>query len=256
MIQSLTYELSILAQAVQHKNLSAASVHVGISQPQLSRMIAKIEAELNVILLDRSARRKSGWTPVAQQLATVYAKGIGRLQNEILSLAQEIEINDLRIGSLEGLSGIAQQFVESCFEKLGIHMVHLDILDFKDLDSQFLSGDLDLIFTVRSPSKQKFQHQVEVGYQQMEKVSTDKNIYVCSPFEYAGMDKKELDVSKKYLVSNSLAVRSHWLHEIGGTGVLPINATKGRGKGYYSVYMIGSEVMTPKLWTNLTTLIS
>ena len=256
MIQSLTYELSILAQAVQHKNLSAASVHVGISQPQLSRMIAKIEAELNVILLDRSARRKSGWTPVAQQLATVYAKGIGRLQNEILSLAQEIELNDLRVGTLEGLSSIAEQFAQSCFEKLEMHMVHLDVLDFKDLDSQFLSGDLDLIFTVRAPSKQKFQHQIEVGYQQIEKISTDKGVHVLSPFEYAGLDKKDLDPAKKWLVSNSLAVRSHWLHEIGGTGNLPINATKGRGKGYYSIYMIGSEVMSPKLWTNLTTLIS
>lgn len=254
MIQGLTYELSILAQAVQHKNLSAASVHVGISQPQLSRMIAKIESELNVILLDRGARRKSGWTAIAHQLAMTYAKGISRLQTEILSLAQDIELNELRIGSLEGLSAIAEQFTQSCFEKLAIKTIHLDILDFKDLDAQFLGGDLDVIFTVRAPSKQKFQHQIEVGYQQMEKISTDKNIVVCSPFEFAGMDKKEIDIEKKILISNSLAVRSHWLHEIGGTGVLPINATKGRGKGYYSVLMIASDVMTPKLWTNISEL--
>lgn len=256
MIQNLNYELSILSLAVQHKNLSAASVHVGISQPQLSRMIAKIEGELNVILLDRGARRKSGWTAIAHQLAMTYSKGIGRLQTEILALAQEIELNEIRIGSLEGLSAIAQQFVQSCFDKLDIKTVHFDILDFKDLDAQFLNGDLDLIFTVRAPSKQKFQHQIEVGYQQMEKISTDKEIYVCSPFELAGIDKKEWGTEKKLLISNSLAVRSHWLHDIGGTGVLPINATKGRGKGYYSVYMIASDVMTPKLWKSLSDLIS
>lgn len=255
MIQHLTYELSILAQAVQHKNLSAASVHVGISQPQLSRMIAKIESELNVILLDRSARRKSGWTDTAQQLAMIFSKGLGRLETEILSLAQEIELHELRIGTLEGLSAIAQQFVESCFKKLPIHTVYLDVLDFKDLDAQFLGGNLDLIFTVRPPSKQKFQHQVEVGYQQMEKISTNKNIQVCSPFEFTGLDKKEKEEGKKALVSNSLSIRSNWLHEIGGTGVLPINATKGRGKGYYSVYMIASEVMSPKLWTDLNDLL-
>ena len=59
MLQNLAYELSVLVKAVQHKNLSAAAVHVGLSQPQLSRLVAKIEHELNIILLDRTARRKS-----------------------------------------------------------------------------------------------------------------------------------------------------------------------------------------------------
>ena len=163
MLRSLTYELSIFSKAVQHKNLSAASVHVGLSQPQLSRLIAKIESELNVVLLDRTARRKSGWTTVAQELALVFTKGIGRLQSEILAIAQERDLTELRIGTLEGLSGIAMQFSKQCFEKLGMKKIYLDILDFKDLDPQFLSGNLDLIFSVRSPSKQKHQNMLEVA---------------------------------------------------------------------------------------------
>lgn len=254
MIQNLTYELSILAKAVQHKNLSAAAVHVGLSQPQLSRLVAKIESELNVILLDRTARRKSGWTPLAQELSMTFMKGIGRLQTEILAIAQEREATELRIGTLEGLSSIAAQFVQQVFEKIALRTIYVDILDFRDLDSQFLSGNLDLIFTVRSPSKQKFAHQIEVGYQQMEKISTNREIHVYSPFEFSGVDKKSIETVKNVLVSNSLAFRANWLHSIGGTGVLPIDAKKGRGKGYYSVYLLGSDLISPKLWSQITDL--
>lgn len=251
MIQNLTYELSVLAKAVQHKNLSAAAVHVGLSQPQLSRLIAKIESELNIVLLDRSARRKSGWTQIAHDLSLTFTKGIGRLQTEIMAIAQESEATELRIGTLEGLSAIASQFTQQCFEKYGIRTVYLDVLDFKDLDSQFLSGNLDLIFTVRSPSKQKFTHQLEVGYQQMEKISTNKDIHVYSSFEFSGADKKSLESVQNILISNSLALRDNWLHNVGGTGVLPIDAKKGRGKGHYSVYLLGSDLISPKLWSKI-----
>lgn len=251
MIETLTYELSVLAKAVQHKNLSAAAVHVGLSQPQLSRLISKIENVLNIMLLDRSARRKSGWTPLANDLAMTFSKGIGRLEADLVSLTQDREVTELRIGTLEGLSLIASQFVKSCFDQLKIKVVHLDVLDFKDLDAQFLSGDLDLIFTVRSPSKQKFTHFVEVGYQQMEKMTTDPGTMVVSPYELAGknIDQKE---SQKYFVSNSLSLREYWLREIGGTGTLPVGAKKGRGKGFYTVYLIGTEILSPQLWQKIS----
>jgi LysR family transcriptional regulator, transcriptional activator for aaeXAB operon len=253
MLQNLAYELSVLTKAVQHKNLSAASIHVGLSQPQLSRLIAKIESELNVVLLDRSARRKSGWTNVAIDLALIFNKGLHRLESEILSIVQEREMSELRIGTLEGLSSIAVQFAQACFEKMKMRVIFLDILDFKDLDSQFLSGGLDLIFTVKAPSKQKFNHQIEVGFQQMEKVNSDTNIYVCSPFELT-TDKKIENDFKHLFVSNSLHLRRQWLNEFGGTGTLPTETKKGRGKGFYSVYLYGSDLISPGLWQQITSL--
>lgn len=255
MVQGLAYELSILSKAVQHKNLSAAAVHVGLSQPQLSRLVAKIEAELNIVLLDRTARRKSGWTPIAQELSMTFSRGMGRLQTEILALAEEREVTELRIGTLEGLSQIANQFVKQCFDNLKMKTVYFDILDFKDLDSQFLSGNLDLIFTVKNPSKQKFNHMLEVGYQQMEKVSTDENLLVLSPFEVPAYDKKLLEKTSHVLVSNSLSLRDHWLHKVGGTGTLPVDAKKGRGKGFYTVYLIGSDLLSPKIWSKISQLV-
>lgn len=254
MLQSVSYELSVLAKAVQHKNLSAAAVHVGLSQPQLSRLIAKIEAELNVMLLDRSARRKSGWTPLAHDLALTFTKGMSKLQSEILSMAEQREVTELHIGTLEGLSHIATQFVKQCFGKLKMKSVYLDVMDFKDLDSEFLSGNLDLIFTVKSPSKQKFNHMIEVGYQQEEKVSSDKDVMVYSPFEYVGLDKKSLESAKHTFISNSLSMRQDWLKNYGGTGILPTDAKTGRGKGTYSIYLIGNDLLSPKIWDNITEL--
>jgi hypothetical protein len=251
MIQNLTYELSVLSKSVQHKNLSAAASHVGLSQPQLSRLVVKIERELNVVLLDRAAKRKSSWTTLAHELSMAYVKGIGRLQDEILSLAKDKETEELRIGTLEGLSELALTFCKIAFEKYNIKSIFLDVLDFRDLDSQFLNGQLDAIFTVRFPGKQKFHNYVEVGSQHNDKISTNKRYHVMSSFEYAGADKKTLEQSEKILTSNSLAIRKMWLESNGGFGSLPSQVSSTKGRDQYSVFLLASEAINPKLWSEI-----
>lgn len=252
MLQNLTYELGVLAKSVQHKNLSAASAHVGLSQPQLSRVISKIEKELNIILLDRAARRKSGWTHLAQDLALAYSKGFGRLEAEILSLAQERELTELHVGTLEGLSGIAMKFAQDCFSDLKMKCVYLDVLDFAELDSQFLNQSLDLAITVKIPGSRKFGHVLEIGYQQVEKVNSDKSTIVLSPYEFTAHEKKALEPNVHALVSNSLDIRRRWLKENGGTGIIPVDAKTGKGKGQYTIYVLGSELLSPRLWQKIT----
>ncbi|MHA0112066.1 LysR family transcriptional regulator, partial [Klebsiella pneumoniae] len=68
------WDLSVLTRATQYANLSIAADHVGISQPQLSRIVAKLEDQLGLILLDRESRRKSAWTPAAHRLADIYSR--------------------------------------------------------------------------------------------------------------------------------------------------------------------------------------
>lgn len=250
-ISHLTYELSILAKAVQHRNLSLAAVHVGLSQPQLSRLIQKLESELKVVLLDRSSRRKSGWTPAALDLAAAFFRGMGRLEAEVLSVTRQADIDEIRIGTLEGLASIAIGFAEQFFEKMNIKRIDLDVLEYRDLDSLFLSGQLDLIFTARVPSRQKFKYQLEVGYQQHERISQDKNYLVLSPFEMAQAGPPDLEGYGKFLVSNSLQVRSRWLQDFGGTGTLPVDAKRGKGKGYYSVYLLGNDLLSVNLWEQM-----
>ena len=255
-MQQLYYELSVLAKAVHFKNLSAAALHVGLSQPQLSRIIAKIEDELKIVLLDRSAKRKSGWTTVAFQLAEIFEKSIRRLELEMQGISNNQMVAELHIGTLEGLSDFALKAVKLCFEEVGVKKITLDIYDLNELEANFLSGNLDLIFTSKMPGRQKFKYLIELGFQKLEEINSNKNFAVLSSFEYGRANKRELEAYPHLLVSNSLAMRRSWFEKIGGVGHMPTEAKRGRQKDAEPVLMIGSELLSPVLWENINTAIS
>lgn len=251
-MQQIYYELSVLAKAVHFKNLSAAAVHVGLSQPQLSRIIAKIENELNVVILDRSAKRKSSWTSVAFELAQIYENMLKRLEIELQSMTQNQIVSELRIGTLEGLSDIASQLAQISFEKIQLKKIILDIYDLSELEANFLSGNLDLILTSKWPGRQKFRHVLELGHQQLEKVQTNPSYWVMSSFEHGRANPKEFAAYPHLLVSNSLAIRKNWFQKPGGVGSMPSALRKGNLKNAESVLLLGSEILNPKLWGLLT----
>lgn len=255
-MQQLYYELSVLAKAIHFKNLSAAALHVGLSQPQLSRIIAKIEDELKIVLLDRSAKRKSGWTAVAFQLSEIFEKSFRRLETELHGISNSQVVAELHIGTLEGLSDFALKAVKLCFEEVGVKKITLDIFDLSELEANFLSGNLDLIFTSKQPGRQKFKYLHELGFQKLEEIDSNKNFAVLSSFEYGRSHKKELENFPHILVSNSLSIRKSWFEKIGGTGHMPTEAKKGRQKDAEPVLMIGSELLNSILWENITTALS
>jgi hypothetical protein len=252
-MHSIHYELSILAKAIHHKNLSAAALHVGLSQPQLSRIIAKIEDELQIVLLDRSAKRKSGWTPLATEVSEIYEKTQRRMEAELKTVSNNEMVAELRIGTLEGLSSFAMKMAEMCFSKVGIKKITLDIYDLSELESYFLSGDLDLIFSSKTPGRQKYKHLLEIGYQRLEKIESKKDVNVLSTFEYNRVAERDRDQKQNILVSNSLMIRKEWLEKIGGTGFLPSEAKKGKAKDQEPVLLIGSELLSPNLWSEIET---
>lgn len=250
-MQHLYHELNVLSKAIHYKNLSAAALHVGLSQPQLSRIIHKIEEELKIVLLDRSAKRKSGWTTAAGQLAEIFDKSQKRLEAELQSISQNQVIQELHIATLEGLAGIAISVSKICFEHLNIKKVTVDIHDLSDLEAGFLSGNFDIIFTSKSPGRQKYKHMQEVGYQTMQHLKSNKDFIILSSFESVGYDKKELEKAPHVLVSNSLLVKKEWLGSIGGTGKIPSEVQKQKSKDSIPVLMIGSEILSPILWEEL-----
>lgn len=251
-MQQIYYEMSVLAKAIHFKNLSAAALHVGLSQPQLSRIIARIEDDLKIVLLDRSAKRKSGWTPVAFQLSEIFEKSIKRLETELQGISNNQVVGELHIGTLEGLSDFALNTVRLCFEEVGVKKITLDIFDLNELEANFMSGNLDLVFTSKSPGRQKFKYLAELGFQRLEEVNSSKDFAVLSTFEYGRSNKKELESFPHLFVSNSLSIRRAWLEKNGGTGHLPTEAKRGRAKDAEPVLLIGSELLNPVLWTNIT----
>ncbi len=251
-MQQIFYELSVLAKSVHYKNLSAAALHVGLSQPQLSRIIAKIENELKVVLLDRSAKRKSGWTPEAFHLAQIFAKSARRLEQDLFSVSKDQMTSEVRIGTLEGLAPTAMKLAQMCFNSIGLHKIFLDIDDLSELEGNFLNGNIDLILTSKRPGKQKFHHALELGFQYLEKIQTHKDFAVLSTFEYGQSDKKSQKNSKHILISNSLIIRKEWFNNPGGTGYLPTEARSGKAKDAEPVWLLGSELLNPQLWQRIT----
>lgn len=250
-MQPIHYELSVLTKAIHHKNLSAAALHVGLSQPQLSRIIAKIEDELKVVLLDRSAKRKSGWTPIALQISDIFEKSQIRLDSELKTVSNDQMMAELRIGSLEGMAPFALRLVQLCFDKVKIKKVSLDIYDMAELESHFLSGDLDLIFSFKSPGRQKYKHFLEIGYQRLDKTESNPHVGVYSTFEFNRLNEKDRSSFNHILVSNSLMLRKEWLQNMGGTGLLPSEAKRGKSKDQEPVYLIGSELLSPGIWKEI-----
>jgi hypothetical protein len=251
-VQQLYYELSVLGKAIHFKNLSAAALHVGLSQPQLSRIIAKIEDELKIVLLDRSAKRKSGWTSVAFQLAEIFERSSQRIQAELQSISNNQMVAELHIGTLEGLSDFALATSRMCFEEVGVKKITLDIYDLNELEANFMSGNLDMIFSSKIPGRQKFKYITELGYQKLEKQESNPSFGVFSTFEYGRSNKKELENFPHLFISNSLSLRKSWFDQIGGTGHLPTEAKKGKSKDAEPVLLIGSELLSPTLWEKIS----
>jgi LysR family transcriptional regulator, transcriptional activator for aaeXAB operon len=244
-MDTLHWPLSVLSRAVHFKNLTGASAHVGLSQPQLSRLVAQLEKEFDVSLLDRSAKRKSAWTPAAFRLAEVYAQNSRKLQSSIQEILVAHVPTHIHIGILEGLSTLAIDTIQKLYKQTKLQIVELDVFDQNELEERFFNNDLDVIFTARSPGKQKFKHALEVGYQNLDNISSNTDYAVLSSFEYGRLKKKP---ENKTLISNSLSIRRSWFEKFGGAGQLPSAIHKNRSRDTMGVMIIAGETFNESLW--------
>lgn len=249
---NLNYALSLLARSVAFRNLSSASMHVGLSQPQLSRLIAKLERELGMELLDRRVKRKSNWTPQAIQLAELFTQNQRRLETSIRALQTNQRARSAHIGTLEGLSDVAAKMAGVLFDKAELKTVFVDVYDRSDLEGKFLSGDLDLIVNDRLPAQAKPRYQRVIGYQNLNMVETNSKFTLFSPYEYHIRHRQKAPGKEsKTLVSNSLYVRKLWLETNGGTGTVPSALFDKPRKGADEVLLIGGDWIDPHIWEAL-----
>ncbi|HUP58606.1 MAG TPA: LysR family transcriptional regulator, partial [Bdellovibrionota bacterium] len=216
--------------------------------PQLSRIVSKLEGELGVVLLDRAAKRKSGWMPVAHRLAAVYAKSSRHLGEQIQRLTQESDPQMLRMGALDGLATVAAELTSRIFQGTAVRTVELDLYDLIQLEELFLKGELDLIFTGREPGRRKYRHQKRLGFQSLEEGGSAGSTRVMSSFEF--VQAKRSREEERVLISNSLFVRRHWVDTFGGKAVFPSAVRKAQsGKGREEpVLLIGQDSLLPRLW--------
>lgn len=248
-MERVTHELDVLTRSVAYKNLSGASIHVGLSQPQLSRIVRKIEETLSVVVLDRSAKRNATWTPTAYKLAEFFAKKMRAFDQELSALIGNTQTKELRVGTLEGLSAVALQFTHALFERAGVRLIEMDVFDLDRLEELFTRGELDLIFSSREPGRKKFRNCRELGVQSLERVTSNPRFEVMSTFEY-GTKRDKLRNVEKVLISNSLALRKDWLAKFGGKGTVPseLKRAKYSRQDTERVVLLGSDTLSPAVW--------
>ena len=252
-MDALDYPLSILVKAVAFRNLSAASRHVGLSQPQLSRLVARLEEELGFSLLDRQVRRKSAWTPQALQLSELFSQSQGRLHQAIRQLQGHSRMREVHIGTLEGLADEALRISHQLYTRGEVAAITLDVLDRGDLEARFLAGDLDCILNTRVPSRSKYRFIHTLGFQTLHHVDKKSSFEVFSSFEFNslhGSQRRKLDKKSdhKTLISNSLHIRKTWIEQYGGRGYLPSALDKKSSKGCDEVILLAADNFDPALW--------
>jgi DNA-binding transcriptional LysR family regulator len=254
--QRLDWEMSVLSRAVAYSNLSGAASHVGLSQPQMSRIVAKLERELKVTLLDRDAKRKAAWTPTAFKLAEVYSRSVRQLASEIEQLVQGSEPKVLKGGTLEGLIPYATSFVAAAFAESQTRIVEMDVFDLSELEEQFFKGELDFILSMREPGRKKYKYTQVLGYQVLERQGSAAGILCQSPFEYAtepghGHAHQPVE-THKILISNSLALRHRWIEDHEGCGILPsvVRARKTREEDR-AVLFLGRDQLPSRQWEKM-----
>jgi hypothetical protein len=257
-MEYLNWELSVLSRAVAYSNLSGAAANVGVSQPQLSRIVARLEGELGVTLLDRAARRKSSWTTAAYRLAEVYGEAARQFRAGIETLAGGQRLTHVQVGVLEGLIPIAARFARHALGTPDVRLVELKVEDLNDLEELFFKRSLDFLFTVREPGRKKHGYVRQLGFQTLDPVEKGSSaVRVESSFEHATASPRKGSAAERVLVSNSLQVRKHWIEKYGGRGILPseVRSTelKGAGKGKeVPVLLVGAETLSAETWKTLS----
>ena len=171
-------------------NFSQAADQLEISQPTLSRQIANIENELNLLLFLRDGRNMK-LTPAGRALADTL-KGVYENYCTAVEQAQNIQKGirgALKIGVLHGT--YVADFMPSIIEFFRKHHPDVEITlsydSFQELQNKIYSGKLDIAFTVLF----NVQHKEYLLYKYVEH-SMD---YILMHKNHPLASKKELSLS-------------------------------------------------------------
>ncbi len=251
----LNWELEVLSRAVAFANLSSASKNIGMSQPQLSRIVKTLEMETGLSLLDRDSKRHSQWTQQALALASVYSKTFESFLQELAGMKGR-SMSVLRLGALEGFMELALKACERALAFEGLTKVELVIEDIGPLEQMFLRGELDLLMTFREPLNAKLKYVAQLGTQSLELIQSQgphAALEVMSPFEFMVAHSKSKSRDQKIFVSNSLQARKQWLTQMGGKGHLPsaVLNRKPTKKSETPVLLLGNNRVPELIWKKL-----
>jgi len=211
-------------------------------------MIAKIEEELGIELLNRQVKRKSSWTPQALQLAQTYDLHQRKLDHAVRTMQSNQMVRQIHFGTLEGLTELAVTLSERLFKKLKLETVILDVFDRAELEAKFLAGDLDVILNTRVVSRGKPKFMQVCAYQNLDQVDKGGDYQLYSSYEFSQRSRKGKAPAARTVVSNSLHVRRLWFERFGGRGSMPSAAADKPRRGSDEILILGGDWLDTKVW--------
>ncbi len=256
-MEALHHELSVLAKAVHFKNISTAASNIGLSQPQISRIVARLEQELEVELLDRGSKRNATWTTAANQLSDLYKSRIRSLNDAIFNLVQDRVPKFLHVATLEGLIPFACDFCHELLSKTELEGLELNVYDLSLLEERFVKHKVDIVITSREPGLKKYKQMKQIGYQKLENMKVSDEFDILSTYQQNQQNSKlhrKPKSKKRTIVSNSLDIRKRWLKDFGGQSVLPstLHFKKASQTEEARVILLAQDDFNHQLWKIIT----
>ncbi len=255
----LNDELFLLSRAICYQNLSGAAQHLGVSQPQLSRIVQKLEQSFDIILLDRTAKRKSVWTGSAAKLVELYQRMTHEFDHGLQSLNENFEPQWVKVQCLEGLSLVGLEFCHHILRQSKTKGVELNIFDLNEIEENIFANRYEFSLTCREPGMKKFKYIHRLGFQILETDGEESDTLICSTFEYEQLARNMEKVSqnKKFFVSNSLKIRMSFSRKYGGKISVPSLVQKknhSENSADVPVLILGNEFLSHKFWEKCTKL--
>jgi DNA-binding transcriptional LysR family regulator len=221
---------------------------VGLSQPQLSRILHKLEEQFELSLLDRSSRRHSSWTAAAHRLAEAFDSCSRDMDRTLSDLQAAGASTDLRIGTLEGLAPLCCHYAARLLESGLVRQIDIEVEDLNRLSEHFVEGGFDLAFTSREPGKKKYPLLKILGYQSLRATGQARGPLVKSSSESSRPTRAAHEVPR--ITSNSLVVKKIWIENYSGRGVVPTPLYRKpdvKAQNEQSVFLIGADSMPSAL---------
>lgn len=98
-------QLRALVAVAEHRNFSAAALHLGLAQSTVSHAIASLETHLGVVLIARG-RRGAVLTPTGEQISAQAAEILERLEmlSQTANLAREMQTGRVRVATVRSIA--------------------------------------------------------------------------------------------------------------------------------------------------------
>ncbi len=154
----LPLALTYFREVAQSGSIRRAAEHLSIAPSAISRQIGLLEAELQVTLFDRHARRLT--LTAAGELVRDYAERAGTDAQKLRESLQQItglQAGRVRVGSVEGMVYFLSRYLASFDQRFPGIRVNVSIVGSRAILELLRDGEIDLALAFGLPAVSPFQ---------------------------------------------------------------------------------------------------